>query len=619
MDIKILIYLLFLPTAFSIVTFKIIVPKGTPSVVINNVPYEMNLQKYPVYKIKISQFNAPLTYYYTINYNNTDEPERGIEKESIRRRLDFNNDETLNEFFNRHITTKIHPLLPRAYKAYSNYVPSKLYDDTHVATIIIRGKEEEINGIHKNPTLKNEVNGIEVIYANPFTIKYFDDATINISGQSSVYGAKLSYLISNLKNESKELYKRTSIKLRSMYLDASYLREKIYTDLLNSAGVPTVQSKFARVFINDQEIGLFLLTDKITNSQFLRETLNDGEEFEEENPIFKADYYPPVAIGDLGYYGSDPDDKNYSIYEYKGESMETLDDDDQYKKDLEMKEKYLIPFLKEIQDYPKTKKLNMNIKMFLKFMALEFLAGADDNFWLKPGNFYILKNMAKDGEWLFLDNDFDMTFGYGTTNLNKTLSSSIDNYVYCNENTEISKARPILDNIRSIKKNEEYFKEVLIRLISTSFHYDAIFPRIDSLAELIRDDIIWDQDLIRVSGLKNAVDKKYRLEDFEYHVYNETKGCENLKNSIPIKCWIKNKILNTASQLGVECPNSPDRSLGDVETLTQASSSYNSTNSHYGSFLIFDNGSFSLHRTSFISLYILLFTICFTILFFLVD
>ncbi|KAG4099512.1 hypothetical protein H8356DRAFT_989204 [Neocallimastix lanati (nom. inval.)] len=572
MRIKNLVYLPFLPVALSKVTFRLIAPKGKPSVIVNNKSYEMEVHEFPVYKATVD-VDAPVSYSYTINYEGTDEASKGVVLEKFERKLE-SGDHTLNEYFDRKITTKTHPALPKAFESYPNYSPSKLYDDTHVATVIINGDKNQFSELHRDPTSEFKVRGVEFIYATPFSVRSFNNATVSISGQSTLYAAKLSYKVSNLKNDkNKELYKRTGIKLRAEHMDPSFLRDKIYTDMLNSLGVPTPQNKFCRVFINGDAIGLFSLSDNVSNKRYLRETLNSGTKFDIENPIYKADYFPPTAIGDLSYVDNNPANEKYSIYYYKGESMDELGNEEQkYNRNLEMNKEHLIPLLQQISQYPQNKNLNMDIEMFLKFMAMEFMGGAIDNFWSRPGNYYLFKNLNfNDGEWLFLDSDFHYSFGIGGEGLNNYLTCSIDEYASLNQ--EVGPERPLIDNIRKAKENEDYFKNIFIRLINTAFHVDAVFPRIESLAELIRDDVEWDLSLPRVSGYTGAEDFKFTINDFDQQIKDESDNCAAKDNLIPLRCWIRNKGNNIAKELGIEYPKAPDRSMGDVETLVQTDSS----------------------------------------------
>jgi len=87
----------------------------------------MKVHEFPVYKVKVDEVSAPVKYSYSVDYTGTDEESKGIVIESFDRNLD-SGEETLNEYFERQINTKIHPLLPKAYESYPDYVPSKLYD-----------------------------------------------------------------------------------------------------------------------------------------------------------------------------------------------------------------------------------------------------------------------------------------------------------------------------------------------------------------------------------------------------------------------------------------------------------------------------------------------------------
>jgi len=223
MRIKNFGFLAFLPAALCDVTFRLIAPKGQPSVIVDNTAYPMEVHEFPVYKVKVD-VKAPVTYFYSIDYAGTNESHLGVQQEQFERQLD-SGEETLNEFFNRKITVKEHPALPMAYDKYPQYNPSKLFDDTHVATVLINCDADAIRNLHDNPTSGEKIYGAEFIYASPWSVRSFNNATVRISGQSTLYAAKLSYKVSNLKNDkSKELYKRTSIKLRAEHMDPSFLR-----------------------------------------------------------------------------------------------------------------------------------------------------------------------------------------------------------------------------------------------------------------------------------------------------------------------------------------------------------------------------------------------------------
>jgi len=123
------------------VTFKVIAIEGTPSVVIGNKKYEMKLLDYPIYQV-VLDVNPPVQYHYSL----------GNEEEGFTREV--TKTETLNEFFNRSYTVKKHPLLPKAYETPSTFQQSKLYDDTHVSTILINGEESDFKELHNDPEIQ---------------------------------------------------------------------------------------------------------------------------------------------------------------------------------------------------------------------------------------------------------------------------------------------------------------------------------------------------------------------------------------------------------------------------------------------------------------------------------
>ncbi|ORX41996.1 hypothetical protein BCR36DRAFT_407251 [Piromyces finnis] len=512
--------LLLAANAYAKVTFKVVAVSGTPSVVINNKSYSMKLEQYPVYSVTLNDVNAPVKYNYAL----------GSEKESFTRSLPAGSESTLNEFFNRSVTTLKHPLLPQAFPTFSTLKKSKLFDDTSVGTFLIEGSSSDIKKLHNNPNGDTKYN-VKITFVTPYNIKVFNNGQIKISGQSTKYNKKLSYKISGLKtSDNKELFGRSAVKLRAEYIDPSFMREKTYFDMLNAIGVPSSQSRHVRVFINKQPIGLFLMTDDFSNKHFLKSVFNNGEKFTVDNAIFKVD-----SNGNLSYKKSKD---NLGPYSYEG--------DDEKANKKEMLNKILVPFMKDVDSYPSTKKLNLDIQAFLRTMALEFLGYGTDNYWMVQGNYFIFKNMAKN-MWYFIDSDFDMTFGHGSPD--KCLKTTLDNYVLVKNN---GSSRPLIDNIRSVSSNNTYLKNAVKTIIETVFNVNIAGPRIDSFAKLIKEDALWDFGLKRMSTYTGGTvkEKKYSKSDFEREI-----GNTGTSYPYPIKRWITLRSQNVASQFNMSIPS----------------------------------------------------------------
>jgi len=535
------------------VTFKVLAVNGTPYVNVNNQQVQMTVDEYPLYKAEVDINAFPVQYNYGVVYNDSSNEVEPFE------RTRGKDEKALNEFFGRSVTVLEHPKLPKAYNSFSNYVPSRLFDDTHVATIIINCDQNALNQMYSNLDDLDLSVPAEVIYASPDTVKTFKNAELGISGQSTRGVAKLSYKIKNLENETKELYNRTAIKLRAEHMDPSFLRDKLYGDILNFLGAPAAQNKFARVFINGEAVGLFNLSDDISNNRYLRETYNKGEKFTQDNPIFKADFCPdcnPGGYGDLGYYGDDVSNPMYQIYSYKGKDK-TKDESVHISEEL-------LPLLRDIDNYAKgvSNQFPMEQDSFIKYLAAEFINGGVDNFWNKPGNFFIFKDVAKN-QWYFHDADFHYSFGVGG-DFEAMLYTPLANYPP-DLGEGISMARPPVDALLSHPENKAKLNEIVDRLLKTSFHTGALYPRIESLANLIKEDVEWDFSLPRVSLNNNIEDADlvYTLDDFENNVYQiEESGKFGINT---LRYYIENKINTVAQELGTQVPANPLNDLGYVE------------------------------------------------------
>lgn len=108
---------------------------------------------------------------------------------------------------------------------------------------------------------------------------------------------KLSYKLKlNKKNDS---YGYRKIKLRSMAVDPSYMREELAYDIANSIGLPTSKYSYTCVYINDQAIGLFGVAE-VTSSPWVRNEFGNGSRKYNQGAIYVAD---PSESHDI--YGAD--------------------------------------------------------------------------------------------------------------------------------------------------------------------------------------------------------------------------------------------------------------------------------------------------------------------------
>jgi len=322
------------------------------------------------------------------------------------------------------------------------------------------------------------------------------------------------------------------------------MREKTYFDILNAIGVPTSQSKFVRVFLNETPAGLFLMTDDFSNKSFLKSTFNNGMKFDVDNAVFKVNSGGDLSYKSFTVNGSEP-------YSYRGD-IKNADN-------KIMINEILVPFMKEVDKYPETKKISLDVQAFLKNMAVEYLAYGTDNYWMVQGNYFIFKNMASN-KWFFIDSDFDMTFG--VSNPEKCVNTSLDDYVLIKNK---GSSRPLIDNLRKNSSNDRYLKEAVEKIVKSTFNIDALGPRLDSFAELIRQDAYWDftlPGLNSYSGSDHVIKlKPHTNDDFEREIGSTT----STRKPYPIKKWIIDRSKNVSSIYKFSIPSTPNTSLGYFE------------------------------------------------------
>eukprot|EP00833_Pecoramyces_ruminatium_P013073 jgi/Orpsp1_1/1187105/evm.model.d7180000055460.1 len=542
------------------VLFKVLAINGTPTININYQQYEMEPvpDSYPLYQKTLEVEEFPVNYNYILDYGNG----HAEQEEFVRQRLQ--DQVPYNEFFGRSITVKEHPLLPMAFEAFPYTKKSRLFDDSFVASIFVKCDPNELENMYSDTEEKIKIKA-EVTYANPYTVKNFRNTTFSISGQSTRLVPKLSYKISNLEDEKgKELYGRSSIKLRAEHMDPSLLREKLYGDILNTLGVPTAQNTYARLYINEKPIGLFDLSDNIKSNHYLKNAFNNGKKYDENkpNPLYSGNRDTEKgAYGNLGYYGDDGSQKEYSIYEYAGK-------DKSMTKQQHIQNE-LVPLFKEINAYESgsTNDLSIDVDSFLKYMAMEYLGGGIDNFWVSQSNFYLFKDLNKN-KWYFHDTDFHYSFGVNWGE-NQMLNTPLSEFPPILEGEKEDKSRPFLDAIRSRPENEAKFKNIIIRLLKTSYHPNAVFPRLESITNLIREDAHWDVTLKKENpNASHGGQYTFTTNDFETEATSEQQ--KGFGGGFPVRYYVKSKALLTAKDLGIEMPYEYDSDLGFFENLSNA-------------------------------------------------
>ncbi|KAG0058588.1 hypothetical protein BGZ90_004872, partial [Linnemannia elongata] len=274
-----IIFIPFHPT-ISIVTFNVIgypsAPTNTFGVSINGVITKLVADEttFPVWKGVVPTATSSVSYQYVeLNAAGT-----AVKTESFSRTLPkVDSTHSYNEFFERPTTKFALPPIPYTYLAtWPSY--TKIFNDDEIATIHVTADAAQMATLNANPTASSkDIPDIRVTFRwidhNEIYTQY-NISFIN-SGKSSKEHRKQAWRFDFDTDYNQTFFSRPHVKLRSGASDPTMLREKTYIDLLNSAGIPTQQGQYVRLFVNNQPYGLFLMVDDIRKS-FIKQTIHGG-------------------------------------------------------------------------------------------------------------------------------------------------------------------------------------------------------------------------------------------------------------------------------------------------------------------------------------------------------
>ncbi|KAG0050980.1 hypothetical protein BGZ83_004231 [Gryganskiella cystojenkinii] len=459
-----------------------------------------------------------------------------VKTEAFTRKLNQTTDtQTDNEFFDRPTTKWDIPRLPYTYLA-TYPSKSKAFKEDQIATIHLNGPAAAIDAMNNQPQTEAEVR-VTFRFLNSKTVYTQNNITLKTSGKSSKEFAKQSYKISFDGDYNQTFFGRPNLKLRSMATEPTYIREKLYIDMLNSVGVPTQQGSYVRLFINNMPYGLFLMVDDIKKS-FIKQTVYGGENNIIPGSLIQANAPAVDTQADLVWKGATGASYNKDAY-----TMQILGDNNATEPLAQ-----LIQFMADLKDYTPgvtadpvgywTSRLDLD--GFLRNMALEYLMGAFDNYWMAGSNYFLYfnKKLGGPGKWQWLPTDFDGTFGNGAE-INTKASYKVL-YDFKIDHPLVSK---LIINTPQINT---MFTTVLKEIVSTAFKPEAMNARIDGLHKMISADAQWDFTLPRRSPGK---DLKFTFDDFNNNLVNITK-----EMSGALKPWVADRATAVSTELGFTIP-----------------------------------------------------------------
>ncbi|GJJ74735.1 spore coat protein H [Entomortierella parvispora] len=541
-------------TAMADVTFNVVGLREKDSdefgVLINGRLTKLTTSKtaYPLWSAKVTSAEAPLKYTFVRL-----EASGKVKKEKEARQLPEGASHTPNDFFDRPNTLHALPPFPQVYKNKLQQ-NSPFFREGYIGNIFVEGDPANINFIN---------TGGGDFYPKPIKVKIqyiganenvrINDVIFNLSGKSAREYAKLAYQFKFPKKN--RLLGLSTLKLRNEETDATLMREKLYVDMLNSLGVPAQQAAYVRLFFNGKPIGLFVGMDEM-KKHWIKKVLHPRSKKAKLGALWKMNSCCGHE-GNLQWLG--PTSKSYVIGDiYKNVLLGANPKDDPMRD--------LIKFMADLKNYnPKKVKdpiayweERLDLEVFLKSMAMEYLTGSWDSYWLSGSNYQFYNNPVT-GKWTWLPTDFDDTFG-------TSFEGKIESYKNIPKINENGFESPLAQKlIIETPEMNKRFEEILKDTVNYIFKIDAVTPRLEAYKKMIEQDVAWDRSLPRVA-LKGK-NKKFTIQDLSKGMDKGVQMDWGLRN------WIEKRSAQVQNDLGFKAV-SGDPTKIEHHVVTELGSPY---------------------------------------------
>lgn len=349
--------------------------------------------------------------------------------------------------------------------------------------------------------------------------------SLEVSGHSTRGFNKLAYKFKLDKKD--DLYGYRSIKLRAMSTDATYMREELAYGIADSIGMPTTKLSYARVYINDQAIGLFGLSEAMKNV-WVTNTFGGGDKKFKQGTLYIAD----PSMGQKNIFGGDDDDalppqqnttanNNQTTAAPAGINMgndvaPSITDLSWLGNNVSLyaqgqysikEEPYvgtpnytrLMDVIKFIHEQPTTNvnnsvvplwKKKIDVDSFLRGLAFEIVTSDSDGYFTLSNNYVLYDDLEKE-RLVFSGQDFDLTLGTAFFNVSKIHGGDYADFPGF-------KQRPLIAPLMAVPQFKQEFEHLLINITKQLVNPNVLGTHIDQLLGMIREDVDWDKSLPKV-------------------------------------------------------------------------------------------------------------------------
>jgi len=466
--------------------------------------------------------------------------------EGFDRWLDVGELTTHNEFFGRKDT--IRPLkglgYPKDKPRWTRSIgKTEVFDESYIPTIIVDETSKDYF-----------ITGNDTWTLGRFTMilkdEIFTETNVPSKAQNR-FEDKFQWRV-RLQNS---IHKRKVFKFRANAVDPAFFRQNLYGDMAAAIGNPVHNQVICRVYIADgTPIGLYTMIEVTSSKSFIKTQFYGNEVTGKVKvPDTKLGFPLDCSTGADFIPGSTFEHFLYS----EGENNEKI--------------KYLTDAMHQVDvndpdDVKRFSKEWFDLDIFFKSMALEYLTGDWDSYWMYTCN-YVMYDAPEEStentfKYYFIDQDFDLTFGIGLSskvNLygDEFPSQSYKTLVYrtWNISEKDHENREAIDIFLKGGVTTEMFEQHLIDIVKHVFNPVALGRRLHEYIDRYTPEVEWDYTMERIHIANNPNHTRY--------VWTMDDYWKNLEDT-PVRCaqwglskWIKMRAEAVANEFGFEWDKEP--------------------------------------------------------------
>ncbi|MEJ6613870.1 MAG: CotH kinase family protein [Saprospiraceae bacterium] len=268
------------------------------------------------------------------------------------------------------------------------------------------------------------------------------------------------------------------INLNNGFGDPAIQRDKLCYNIMNKAGVDAPRTSYARIYLNDQYWGLYLLVEQVDRT-FLKDNFGNSN-----GNLFKN-----VGNSELEWMGQDTSqyqqifelktDPNVEAWENFAELMDVLNNtgDGDFKEEIS-----------KIFD----------VDLYLKVLAVDVATGNWDSYIEHGRNFYMYQDSgSRKFNWIPWDYNFALggTFGSdfggpggGGPDEGNPNGNTLSEFPVDMSNSE----KVLVNRLLAVPEYKERYYQGFCRLLDDNFTTERIFPLIEQYGDLVREDVLAD-------------------------------------------------------------------------------------------------------------------------------